>query len=56
MLRYKRTLSVTYEYAGRRLKEMGRADEALAEFRRSLEVAEGILATNPTDAPAPRRW
>jgi tetratricopeptide (TPR) repeat protein len=49
MLRYKRTLSVAYEYAGRRLNEMGRPNEALAEFRRSLEVAEGILATNPDD-------
>jgi tetratricopeptide (TPR) repeat protein len=51
-VRFERTLETTYEYLGTRLRDLGNADEALAEFRRSLAVADTIMAAHPGDVTA----
>jgi eukaryotic-like serine/threonine-protein kinase len=41
--RYLSQQSMVYEYEGTRLREMGRYDEAMAAFKRSLAMSEKIL-------------
>jgi len=42
-------LSVAGEYAGNRLRDLGRWPEAVAAYHRSLDVAERFLAANPKE-------
>ena len=46
-----RALTMAGEYAGHRLRDLGRWPEAAAAYHRSLEVAERFLAANPKDGP-----
>jgi len=44
-----KALTLTGEYAGHRLRDLGRRQEALAEYRKSLSLAQKFLAANPQD-------
>jgi serine/threonine protein kinase/tetratricopeptide (TPR) repeat protein len=50
-VRYKRSMGIVLEYAGHRLRDLGKPVEAIAEYRRSLEISEAVLAANPKDLP-----
>ena len=50
IVRYSRALSSSYEFLGRRLSQMARDDEALAEYRQALAVTENLLAAHGADA------
>lgn len=47
--RYRGPLAVAYQYTGLCLRAMGRADEALIELRRSVDLAETLMAAHPGD-------
>jgi tetratricopeptide (TPR) repeat protein len=51
-IRYSRPVTLVHQYVGICLRKMGRIDEALAELRRSIEVADGIMVDHPGDASA----
>jgi tetratricopeptide (TPR) repeat protein len=51
-IRYQRPLALVHQYAGICLREMGRLDEAMAELRRSMEIADAMMAVHPGDASA----
>jgi len=51
-LRYQRPLTLVHQYMGICLREMGRLDEAIVELRRSVQIADAMLAAHPGDAPA----
>ncbi len=42
-------LTLTLEYAGHRLRDLGRLQEALAEYRKSLSLTQKFLAASPQD-------
>ena len=48
----KRMLALSCEYAGLRLRSLGRYPEAIRYYKRSLTIADSILAEDPTDRPA----
>jgi serine/threonine protein kinase len=48
-VRYQSSLGLAHEYLGNRFRAAGKPDEALAEYRKSLEVTEKSLARNPGD-------
>lgn len=45
-------LTLALEYQGHRLRSLGDYREAIASYRRSVELSDSILATNPTDRAA----
>jgi tetratricopeptide (TPR) repeat protein/tRNA A-37 threonylcarbamoyl transferase component Bud32 len=47
--RYRAPLAVAYQYAGLCLRDMGRFDEAIVEFRRSVALADTLMAGHPGD-------
>jgi tetratricopeptide (TPR) repeat protein len=49
-LRYTRAQILVYQYAGFRLRDLHKTDEALAEWRRAVAVADSIMAAHPGDA------
>jgi eukaryotic-like serine/threonine-protein kinase len=55
-LRYQRPLALVHQYAGIRLREMGRLDEAIAELGRANEIADATMAVHPGDAPTLARF
>ena len=44
-----RTLAIVLEYKGRRLEALGRRDEAIVQYRESLDMAEKVLPRSPSD-------
>jgi tetratricopeptide (TPR) repeat protein/tRNA A-37 threonylcarbamoyl transferase component Bud32 len=48
-VRYRGPLALAHEYIGNRLRDSGKTDEALAEYRESLAIAEKALKDNPRD-------
>jgi tetratricopeptide (TPR) repeat protein len=51
-LRFKRELAIIEEFAGEHLLALGRREEGLAQFRKSLARAEAMLAQTPGYRPA----
>jgi eukaryotic-like serine/threonine-protein kinase len=49
-MRYPRSLVLAYVYAGYRLRDLGKTEEALAEMRRAVSVADSIMAAHPGDS------
>jgi hypothetical protein len=45
-------LTLAREYEGHRLRSLGKYREAVSSYRRSVELSDSILATNPTDRGA----
>jgi tetratricopeptide (TPR) repeat protein len=44
-----RSMSLAQEYTGNRLRDLGRLPEAVAAYRRSLDLADRFLAVNPNE-------
>jgi tetratricopeptide (TPR) repeat protein len=51
-LRYQRPLMLAHQYTGMQFRRMGKTDEAILEIRRAIQIADGIMASHPGDAPA----
>jgi tetratricopeptide (TPR) repeat protein len=51
-VRVKRMLALVREYAGHRLRSLGRYSEAIANYRRSVALSDAILAIDPADRAA----
>jgi tetratricopeptide (TPR) repeat protein len=51
-IRFQRSLATVYEYAGYRLRDLGRPEEGLAELRRSVALADRMMAAHPGDPVA----
>jgi len=51
-VRYRTGLNLAYEYIGKRMWTLGKRDEALAAFGKSLAVSEATLKIDPQDSPA----
>jgi serine/threonine protein kinase len=51
-IRYKMMLALTLEYEGRRLQSLSRYSEAVSTYRRSVTMADSILATDPANRAA----
>jgi len=45
-------LTLAREYEGHRLRSLGKYRQAIASYRRSVELSDSILETNPTDRGA----
>ena len=48
----KRMLALVDEYCGHRLRSLGRYDEAIQNYRRSVALSDSILTADPSDRPA----
>jgi serine/threonine protein kinase/tetratricopeptide (TPR) repeat protein len=51
-VRYLSPLALSHEFLGKRLRDAGKPDDALVEFRKSLEITDKALARNPNDTPS----
>ncbi len=47
--RYQMPLTVAYQYTGLCLRDMRRTDEAIVELRRSVDLADRLIAAHPGD-------
>jgi serine/threonine protein kinase/tetratricopeptide (TPR) repeat protein len=48
-IRYRTPLALAYQYTGLCLRDMGRAEEAIVELRRSVTLADAMMAAHPGD-------
>src|SRR5262249_15563687 len=51
-VRHRRMLSLSLEYVGHRLQSLGRYREAIANYQRSLTIANALLDVDPKDRSA----